>query len=63
MSYLTDVKPDCEAEILEKSLTQYLSSDKKMGAQTAEANIKRWYGYYFSNRWLYQERQRKVQSK
>lgn len=38
-SYLTDLKPDCEAEILEKYPQQYLSTDKKLGAQTAEANV------------------------
>lgn len=39
LSYLTDLKPECEAEILEKNGKQYLSTAKKMGAQTAEANI------------------------
>ncbi|MDN4754746.1 NAD(P)-dependent oxidoreductase [Porphyromonadaceae bacterium W3.11] len=39
LSYLTDVKPDCEAEIAEKFPKQYLATAKKMGAQTAEANI------------------------
>ncbi len=39
LSYIADVKPDCEAEIMEKYGKQYLSSAKKMGAQTAEANI------------------------
>lgn len=39
ISYLTDVKPDCEAEIIEKFGKQYLSTAKKMGAQTSEANI------------------------
>lgn len=39
LSYLTDVKPDAEAEIIEKFGKQYFSTDKKMGAQTAEANI------------------------
>lgn len=39
LSYLTDVKPKNEAEILEKFPNQYLATDKKCGAQTAEANI------------------------
>lgn len=39
ISYLTDLKPDCEAEILEKFPNQYLSTDKKLGAQTEEANV------------------------
>lgn len=39
ISYLTDLKPDAEAEIIEKFGNQYFSTDKKMGAQTAEANI------------------------
>ena len=39
LSYLTDVKPDAEAEIVEKFGKQYFATDKKMGAQTAEANI------------------------
>lgn len=39
LSYLTDVKPDAEAEIIEKFGKQYFSTAKKMGAQTAEANI------------------------
>lgn len=39
LSYLTDVKPDCEAELVEKFGKQYFATAKKMGAQTAEANI------------------------
>lgn len=39
ITYLTDVKPDAEAEILEKYPTQYGATAKKMGAQTSEANV------------------------
>lgn len=38
LAYLTDVKPDCEAELVEKYPNQYFATAKKMGAQTAEAN-------------------------
>ncbi len=37
--YLSDIKPDKEEEISEKFEGQYFYSPKKMGAQTAEANI------------------------
>ncbi|MDO5036261.1 MAG: NAD(P)-dependent oxidoreductase [Porphyromonas sp.] len=39
ITYLTDLKPDRESEILERFPDQYFSTDKKLGAQTAEANI------------------------
>ncbi len=37
--YLTDVAPDCAGEIAEKYPGRYFFTPKKMGAQTAEANI------------------------
>lgn len=37
--YLTDIKPAIDAELKEKFPTRYFSTPKKMGAQTAEANI------------------------
>jgi D-3-phosphoglycerate dehydrogenase len=37
--YLTDVMPSNHAELAEKSANRYFSTPKKMGAQTAEANI------------------------
>ena len=37
--YVTDVAPDNQAEIKEKAGEQYFSTAKKMGAQTAEANV------------------------
>lgn len=39
ITYLTDVKPDNEAVILEICPKQYDSTAKKMGAQTSEANV------------------------
>lgn len=39
ITYLTDVKPECEAEILDKCCAQYGCTAKKMGAQTSEANV------------------------
>lgn len=39
ITYLTDVKPDNEAVILETCPKQYDSTAKKMGAQTSEANV------------------------
>lgn len=39
ITYLTDVKPDNEAAILETCPKQYDSTAKKMGAQTSEANV------------------------
>lgn len=37
--YISDIAPDCKAEIEEKFPGQYFFTPKKMGAQTAEANI------------------------
>jgi len=37
--YLTDVMPDCKDIIAEKYPNRYYWTLKKMGAQTAEANI------------------------
>ena len=37
--YITDIMPDNHAEMTEKFATRYFSTPKKMGAQTAEANI------------------------
>lgn len=37
--YVADVRPDNHAEMVEKFGNRYFSSDKKCGAQTAEANI------------------------
>ena len=37
--YIADVKPDCVQEIEEKYPGRYYFTPKKMGAQTAEANI------------------------
>jgi len=37
--YLTDILPDNHAEMQEKFPTRYFSTPKKVGAQTAEANI------------------------
>jgi D-3-phosphoglycerate dehydrogenase len=36
--YLTDIVPDCHAELTAKFAGRYFSTPKKMGAQTAEAN-------------------------
>ncbi len=36
--YLSDVEPDCKAEIAEKFPGRFLFTAKKMGAQTSEAN-------------------------
>ena len=38
-SYISDIAPDCAAEIAEKYEGRYFFTPKKMGAQTAEANI------------------------
>ena len=38
-AYISDIKPDCAAEIEEKFEGRYFFTPKKMGAQTAEANI------------------------
>ncbi|MBN1971778.1 MAG: 3-phosphoglycerate dehydrogenase [Candidatus Delongbacteria bacterium] len=37
--YVSDVAPDCQAELKEMYEERVLFTDKKMGAQTAEANI------------------------
>ena len=37
--YISDVAPDCAAEIAEKYAGRYYFTPKKMGAQTAEANV------------------------
>ncbi len=39
LKYLTDIKPDMDAEFAEKVAGRYFSTPKKMGAQTAEANV------------------------
>jgi D-3-phosphoglycerate dehydrogenase len=38
-SYISDIAPDCKDEIAEKFPNQFFFTPKKMGAQTAEANI------------------------
>ncbi|MCD4772001.1 MAG: 3-phosphoglycerate dehydrogenase [Bacteroidales bacterium] len=38
-NYISDIAPDCKAEIEEKFVGRYFFTPKKMGAQTAEANI------------------------
>lgn len=37
--YVTDVEPDCKAELAETYKGRYYATPKKMGAQTEEANI------------------------
>lgn len=37
--YLSDIKPSIDTELAEKYPTRYFATPKKMGAQTAEANI------------------------
>ncbi|MGD2035955.1 MAG: NAD(P)-dependent oxidoreductase [Bacteroidales bacterium] len=37
--YITDIAPDCQDILKEKYAERYLATPKKMGAQTAEANI------------------------
>lgn len=39
LKFVTDIKPDMDAEFAEKLEGRYFSTLKKMGAQTAEANI------------------------
>ena len=39
LKYLTDIKPDMDAEFMEKAAGRYFATPKKMGAQTAEANV------------------------
>jgi D-3-phosphoglycerate dehydrogenase / 2-oxoglutarate reductase len=36
--YISDIEPDCKAEIIEKFAGRYYFTPKKMGAQTEEAN-------------------------
>jgi D-3-phosphoglycerate dehydrogenase / 2-oxoglutarate reductase len=38
-NYLSDIEPDCKAEIAEKFAGKFFFTPKKMGAQTEEANI------------------------
>ena len=38
-SYISDIAPDCQGEIEENYAGRYFFTPKKMGAQTAEANI------------------------
>jgi D-3-phosphoglycerate dehydrogenase len=38
-AYISDIAPDCQDEIAEKYPGRYFFTPKKMGAQTAEANI------------------------
>ena len=40
LKYLTDIKPDADAEFAGKFAGRYFATPKKMGAQTAEANVK-----------------------
>ena len=39
LKYLTDIKPDADAEFAAKCPGRYFATPKKMGAQTAEANV------------------------
>lgn len=39
LKYLTDIKPDSDAEFAAKCEGRYFATPKKMGAQTAEANV------------------------
>ena len=39
LKYVTDIMPAANAEFAEKFAGRYFSTPKKMGAQTAEANI------------------------
>lgn len=39
LKYMTDIKPDMDAEFAEKAAGRYFATPKKMGAQTAEANV------------------------
>jgi len=38
-SYISDIAPDCSADIEENYKGRFFFTPKKMGAQTAEANI------------------------
>ncbi len=39
LKYVTDIKPDAHTEFAEKFPERYFATPKKMGAQTAEANV------------------------
>ena len=39
LKYLTDIKPDADADFAAKTAGRYFATPKKMGAQTAEANV------------------------
>ena len=39
LKYVTDIMPDDHTELMEKFAGRYFTTPKKMGAQTAEANI------------------------
>ena len=39
VKYVTDIRPDNHEEMTEKFAARYFATPKKMGAQTAEANI------------------------
>ncbi|MFI3259488.1 MAG: NAD(P)-dependent oxidoreductase [Rikenellaceae bacterium] len=39
LKYISDIKPDNDAEMVEKFAKRYFATSKKMGAETAEANI------------------------
>ncbi|MFI3304066.1 MAG: NAD(P)-dependent oxidoreductase [Rikenellaceae bacterium] len=39
LKYISDIKPDNDAEMAEKFAKRYFATSKKMGAETAEANI------------------------
>ena len=39
LKYITDIKPDADSEFKDKFPDRYFATPKKMGAQTAEANI------------------------
>ena len=39
LTYITDIKPDADEEFKTKFEGRYFATPKKMGAQTAEANI------------------------
>lgn len=39
LKYVTDIKPDLDGEFASKCVGRYFATPKKMGAQTAEANV------------------------
>ncbi len=39
LKYITDIAPETQAEMAEKFGTRFFATAKKMGAETAEANI------------------------